>query len=82
MAAIGVGLVPPETDWARTGQTITPDPETREIYDTLYRGYCELYPATKTLVHQLAQLQEQQAVVREGRSHEPTLPSYPEEPLP
>jgi xylulokinase len=63
MAAIGVGLVPPETDWARTGQTITPDPETREIYDTLYRGYCDLYPATKTLVHQLAQLQEQQAVV-------------------
>ena len=63
MAAIGVGLVPPETDWARTGQTVTPDPRTREIYDTFYRGYCDLYPATKTLVHQLAQLQEQQAVV-------------------
>jgi xylulokinase len=62
MAAIGIGLVPPETDWARTGQTITPDPGTREIYDTLYRGYCDLYPATKTLVHQLAQLQEQQAL--------------------
>ena len=46
MVAIGVGLVAPETDWARTGQTITtPDPGTRDIYDTLYGGYCDLsYP--------------------------------------
>jgi xylulokinase len=62
MAAIGTERVPPETDWARTGQIVNPDPATRETYDRLYRGYCDLYPATKTYVHDLAQLQEEQAI--------------------
>jgi xylulokinase len=62
MAAIGNELVPPETDWALTGRIVTPNPATRELYDHLYRGYCDLYPATKTWVHQLAQLQEEQAI--------------------
>jgi len=62
MAAIGTELVPPETDWALTGHTVTPDPAIRELYDGLYRGYCDLYPATKMCVHQLAQLQEEQAI--------------------
>jgi xylulokinase len=62
MAAIGTGLASPETDWAVTGRTVTPNPATRELYDGLYRGYCDLYPATKPYVHQLAQLQEQQAL--------------------
>ncbi len=61
MAAIGVGLVPPETDWARAGQVITPNSATRDLYDTLYRSYGDLYPATKDCVHLLAALQEQQA---------------------
>ena len=62
MAAIGTEQVPPETDWARTGRIVTPNPATGELYDRLYRGYCDLYPATKAYVHQLAQLQEQQAI--------------------
>ena len=62
MAGIGTEHVPPETDWARTGRVVTPDPTIRELYDGLYRGYCDLYPATKACVHQLAQLQEQQAI--------------------
>jgi xylulokinase len=62
MAAIGAGLVSPETDWARAGKIVAPDPATRELYDDLYGGYCDLYPATKTCVHRLAQLQEQQAI--------------------
>lgn len=62
MAAIGVGLVPPETNWAAPGQTITPNPATRELYDGLYHSYCDLYPATKAYMHQLAQLQEQHAL--------------------
>ena len=31
MAAIGVGLVPPETDWATTGRTIIPTPRSRTL---------------------------------------------------
>lgn len=58
MAAIGTGLVAPETDWARVGKTVTPDPAVRPVYDELYRDYGELYPATKAIVHNLARMQE------------------------
>jgi xylulokinase len=58
LAAIGVGLVPPETDWARVDQEVRPNPAVREVYDRLYDAYRELYPATRTYVHLLAELQE------------------------
>lgn len=58
LAAIGTGLVPPETDWARQGRLIEPDPAAQARYDELYGVYNELYPATKDLVHTLARMQE------------------------
>ncbi|WP_226345499.1 FGGY-family carbohydrate kinase [Agilicoccus flavus] len=58
LAAIGTGLVPPETDWARVGSTVEPRPQNREVYDKIYRVYTELYPATKEQVHALSRLQE------------------------
>lgn len=54
LAAIGVGLVPPETDWARIDREIVPDPANRELYEDLYRTWRELYPATVDQVHRLA----------------------------
>lgn len=54
LAAIGVGLVPPETDWARIEREIVPDPANREFYEDLYRTWRELYPATVEQVHRLA----------------------------
>jgi xylulokinase len=54
LAAIGVGLVPPETDWAKIASELTPDPANRDRYDGLYQVWCELYPATKDVVHRLA----------------------------
>jgi xylulokinase len=53
MAAIGVGLVAPETDWARIDHEIIPDPANRALYDELYAVWRELYPATRELVHRL-----------------------------
>lgn len=53
MAAIGVGLVAPETDWARIDREITPNPANRALYDDLYDVWRELYPATRELVHDL-----------------------------
>ena len=53
MAAIGVGLVAPETDWARIDHEITPNPANRALYDELYGLWRELYPATRELVHGL-----------------------------
>jgi xylulokinase len=54
LAAIGVGLVPPDTDWAKIAREIKPNPRNRELYDHLYATWRELYPATKELVHRLA----------------------------
>jgi xylulokinase len=55
LAAIGVGLVPPDTDWARIARVITPDAGNRALYEDLYGTWCELYPATRDLVHRLGQ---------------------------
>jgi xylulokinase len=58
LAAIGTGVVPEGTDWARVATTLEPDPEKRSLYDELYETYGELYPATKEQVHRLATLQD------------------------
>jgi xylulokinase len=61
MAAIGAGLVPPETNWARAGTTVIPDPAVRPLYDELFAQYTALYPATRDQVHALAVIQERGA---------------------
>ena len=53
MAAMGAGVVAPETDWTRIAYEISPDPVSGARYDESYQVWCELYPATKGLVHQL-----------------------------
>lgn len=58
LAAIGNGLVPPDTDWAKARTTVVPDAGNAEIYDALYEVYTELYTATLDQVHRLARLQE------------------------
>lgn len=63
LAAIGAGLVPPETDWSRPAATVEPDVGVRPVYDELYGHFLGLYPATVPVVHPLARLQE-----REGGS--------------
>ncbi|WP_161061802.1 FGGY-family carbohydrate kinase [Gordonia sp. SID5947] len=56
LAAIGVGLVPPQTDWAKIARVVEPRPEYRELYDDLYATWQELYPATKSQVHRLTEI--------------------------
>lgn len=51
LAAIGVGLVAPETDWATVASETVPNPAHRAMYDDLYGSWVELYPATRDLVH-------------------------------
>lgn len=53
LAAIGVGLVSPDTDWAKIAREITPDPGNRALYEDLYATWRELYPATRDVVHRL-----------------------------
>lgn len=53
LAAIGVGLVAPETDWARVASEIPPNPANKAVYDELYETWLELYPSTRDIVHRL-----------------------------
>ncbi len=64
LAAIGTGLVPPDTDWASEGLLVTPNPATAQVYDGLFECYTSLYPATREQVHHLAALQESGATPR------------------
>jgi xylulokinase len=65
LAAIGVGLSPPQTDWTRPARTVIPRAALKERYDALYALYRDLYPATLDITHQLARLAEL-APVREA----------------
>lgn len=55
LAAIGVGLVPDDTDWARIDREIVPNSANQGRYDDLYSTWRELYPATRDQVHRLAE---------------------------
>ena len=54
LAAEAVGLLPPRSSWARPAATIAPDADAGSRYDERYRLYRELYPATRTIAHALA----------------------------
>lgn len=58
LAAIGVGLVPETTDWTRPARIVTPNEQTRRVYDKLYPRYSELYSATASIIHQLEEQPE------------------------
>ncbi|TWS18466.1 sugar kinase [Tsukamurella asaccharolytica] len=53
LAGIGVGLLPPETDWATIDRVLEPSPANRELYDEIYPVWSSLYPATREQVHRL-----------------------------
>lgn len=50
--------------WNPPARTVTPNAALAEDYDGLYRLYLELYPATKTISHALADRQEQHSPAR------------------
>ncbi|WP_338886071.1 FGGY-family carbohydrate kinase [Rhodococcus sovatensis] len=56
LAAIGVGAVSPETDWATVASEVPPNPAHKALYDDLYGNWLQLYPATRDIVHAGAQL--------------------------
>jgi xylulokinase len=55
LAAIGIGLVPPDTDWAKIASELAPEPADHARYDGLYQTWRELYPATADVVHGLGE---------------------------
>lgn len=61
LAAIGTGLVPADTDWARPGVVVEPDARNNAVYADLLADYSQLYPITKDLVHRLASRESPQS---------------------
>ena len=57
MAAIGTGVLPPHTDWARAAVLVEPNRDNAAVYERLYTAYGRLYPATREHMHLLAGLQ-------------------------
>lgn len=53
LAAIGSGLVAPDTDWAQLNTVVRPNPDTTEVYRRLFDAYEQIYPATRAIVHSL-----------------------------
>jgi xylulokinase len=80
LAAVGTGLVPPDTDWTRVGRVLTPNPEDGGVYDDLYRGFRELYPATREQMHRLAGLQEADAERADAERADAQPPGSPNDP--
>ncbi|MEJ5945189.1 FGGY family carbohydrate kinase [Pseudokineococcus basanitobsidens] len=56
LAAEGVGVVPPGTDWSRPGVLVEPDTSLRGLYDELAAAFADLYPATRDIVGRLSAL--------------------------
>ncbi|MBF6612615.1 MAG: FGGY-family carbohydrate kinase [Chloroflexi bacterium] len=57
LAGMGSGLVKQAVEWNPPAAVVVPEPHTRQLYDTLYLVYRELYPATRPAAHALADLQ-------------------------
>jgi len=54
LAAIGAGLVEPETDWAELERIVDPSGAASAVYQELYELYLKLYAETADTVHRLA----------------------------
>ena len=62
-AARAAGLVDDDAVWASVAAAVEPNPKNREVYDRLYAIYRDLYPATRSHVHELAALQAEEGLV-------------------
>ena len=57
LAGIAAGLTPSDARWNVPVATVEPVTERAALYDTLYRTYRDLYPATREAMHTLADIQ-------------------------
>ena len=57
ISAQNVGEADESTSWMKPSSIVLPDPDNTAIYDQLFKRYLELYPATKSITHFLAESQ-------------------------
>ena len=58
LVAQSQNIYPRDENWLRIRNIIKPNLENSDRYNDLYKAYCELYPATVDLMHELAVIQE------------------------
>lgn len=58
LAAMASQIITPSTRWNPIASIVEPQPDTTARYNTLYEIYRQLYPATRSQAHQLADFQE------------------------
>ncbi|MEO8285976.1 MAG: FGGY-family carbohydrate kinase [Chloroflexota bacterium] len=61
LAAIAGGLTEPDARWNSNAAVVEPDIQAGPLYERLYTLYRELYPATRSIVHSLADIQKHSA---------------------
>ena len=71
LAGTGVGLFNDLSDikrWVKTKEVIRPNPETRNLYETHYQIFRELYTSTKALMRRIGEsgLRDQDSGLRES----------------
>lgn len=57
LAAMAIGAADTNTVWNAPDRIIHPNPDNREVYDTMYQVYKDLYVASASSMHTLAKLQ-------------------------
>jgi len=57
LAGNAAGLVPLDARWAKVAGTVHPNAALQPLYERLYQIYLQLYPATRSLAHELAEMQ-------------------------
>ena len=61
LAGIGTGLVDRDAQWNPVVRVVEPDAGAAADYDRLYRLYRDLYPATRNVAHELADIATERA---------------------
>lgn len=57
LAAVAGGLAEPGARWNPVADVVEPDSHARDTYERLYGLYRQLYPATRSVAHALAEMQ-------------------------
>ena len=57
LAAMTLDLADENTSWNEPDHIVEPNPENKEIYDTMFKAYIDLYQETAGTIHSLAALQ-------------------------
>lgn len=57
LAAMAAGAIDTDTSWNSAEREVEPNPDNLDLYGEMYQIYLDLYPATASMAHKLADIQ-------------------------